>query len=78
MRRRLSRILLLRRNVIRMTDPMPRSADTISSAVSNRVCPGASPALARIGCWEPLEMNGDASSLAAQAKERTLAGLKSN
>ena len=56
--------------------PMPRTADTIPRAVSNRVRSSASPALARIGCWELLEMNGGGWS--RRRNGMTLAGLESN
>ena len=56
--------------------PMPRTADTIPRAVSNRVRSGASPALARIGCRETLELYDGA--LSRRRSRTTLAGLESN
>ncbi len=57
--------------------PTPRTAGAVPTLVSNRVRSDRPPALAPVGCCEPFEIDGGGSSLAAPAKETTLAGLES-
>ncbi len=54
------------------------SACLVTHGVSNRVRSATAPAFARAGCSEPLVIDGQASSLAAPAKETKQPGLESN